>query len=914
MYEVCTMEDVIIEQRTKSNRKFFNSSPKIKQKQGIVSYFANLFNKTLLLSLLFILDFVLFCRVGNVNIFDNAPWTFSVEIQYILIGIVFVVFILIFISSFWVKLQNIVAALLVCMLVLAVMSQFGLFDKTSFLLPIVGDYVGEGSAQFLNGMSHWVVMFVCAFIAYWFFASVKKRNQFSMAFLVFFMIVIGLMDLYNHRNEQKNFTEVYADKVITADKKGNNFVYIAMPNLPSYRYLERISPKFPAAKNTLNAMLGLYTRSGFMLYTNAYTTGNSKFENLAQSLNMSIDGDLLQNHTNRKNMWDFNQISRPKFELSQNKLSETFEKNGYIRKVFEDGNIELCLKNGEQTANYCMRRNLMPYIPKSLDNRSRGMMLLGQWLGSMDIFSSSPKLYALLKSMGVDAVPFVGIDYSDIAVLRGMDILDMVAEDIAGGKGNRAYFVWLAMPDEGYIYDEFCQIKPLEQWVVNGGKNVTEEKRINAYFEQTSCVFGKIADFMRKIKEDGADDKTVVFLQGVSGLDMLSLKAVDRFEAEHMVTMAIKDPKHNKFTINKQFCSAPKIIRQYLFKKDKCEEQEGLNFDNTLKQEILERIENHNVITQSSIKTLNESGEWFRGWMRANYKDMVIPIEMPKVEKVEEVPVLKSSIELKDEKQEVQKSTEVKEIKLHTSIANPKETQKEVPNRSTEEKPELKKISEDMILEKNATNNVVKTTDDIIVKKNSEPEKVKHVDTTEEFKSEKSVKETVSKVVDNISKKVKEAVNNEAEKIEVDAIVVDDSIHTDAFELQPGEEVVVLPQGENKADKIIIRINETQEEKLAKIEEEAQKKAEKAAEEAKAQAEKKAAEAKAAIEKETAEATIKAVETIEHALEQGSVDELGFEIEKVEQHLEKQKEIIKDTIQEKVTEVNVTAPFPIEEK
>ena len=69
----------------------------------------------------------------------------------------------------------------------------------------------------------------------------------------------------------------------------------------------------------------------------------------------------------------------------------------------------------------------------------------------------------------------------------------------------------------------------------------------------------------------------------------------------------------------------------------------------------------------------------------------------------------------------------------------------------------------------------------------------------------------------------------------------------------------------------------------------------------------------AAIEKETAEATIKAVETIEHALEQGSVDELGFEIEKVEQNLEKQKEII-NTIQEKVTEVNVTAPFPIEEK
>lgn len=909
------MEDVIIEQRTKSSRNFFKSSPKIKQKQGIVSYFANLFNKTLLLSLLFILDFVLFCRVGNVNIFANAPWDFSVEVQYILIGIVLVVFILIFISSFWVKLQNLVAALLVCMLVWAVMSQFGLFDKQTFLSPVVGDYVGEGSAQFLNGMSHWVVMFVCAFISYWFFASVKKRNQFFMAFLIFFMIVIGVMDLYNHRNEQKNFTEVYADKVITADKKGNNFVYIAMPNLPSYRYLERISPKFPAAKNTLNAMLGLYTRSGFMLYTNAYTTGNNKFENLAQSLNMSIDANLLQRYTNHNDMWDFNQISKHKSELVANKLSETFEKNGYIRKIFEDENIELCFKNGEQTANSCMRRKMTPYIPEQFDSRSRGMMLLGQWLGSMDMFSASPRLYALLKSMGMDDVPFVGIDYSNILALRGIDTLDVVAEDIAAAKGNRAYFVWLSMPEEGYVYDEFCQLKPLKQWVVAGGKNITEDKRINAYFEQTSCMFGKIADFMRNIKESGADDKTVVFLQGVSGLDMVSLKAVDKFEAEHMVTMAIKDPKHNKFTINKQFCSAPKIIRQYLFKKEKCVEQEGLNFDATLKQEILERIENHNVITQTSIKTLNESGEWFRGWMRANYKDMVIPIEMPVVEKVEEVPEIKPSIELKEEKQEEQKSIEIKEIKLHTVPVVEKNSKSDVAIVKEDGKSEEIKLSEDKPLgENNNDKKVEKTNEAVVVVKNVEDKTVENTSEAEEVKQEKSVKETVSQVIGDISKKVKEVVNNTSENMEVDAVVMEDIVGTGVLDLQPGEEVVVLSQGENKADKIIIRINETEEEKLAKIEEEARIKAEKAAAEAKAQAEKKAAEAKAAIEKETAEATIKAVETIENALEQNSVDELGLMVEEIAPSVKEQVKKTEDVIQEKVMEVEVTAPFPIEEK
>jgi hypothetical protein len=116
-----------------------------------------------------------------------------------------------------------------------------------------------------------------------FFSWSRKRKQFYLAVALLIVLIVSMMDLYNHRNENNDFAELYADKDISSDKKGNNFVFIAMPNLPSYRYLERISPKYPAAKNTLNAMLGLYTRNGFMLYTNAYTTGNSKFENFAQS-------------------------------------------------------------------------------------------------------------------------------------------------------------------------------------------------------------------------------------------------------------------------------------------------------------------------------------------------------------------------------------------------------------------------------------------------------------------------------------------------------------------------------------------------------------------------------------------------------------------------------------------------------
>lgn len=47
---------------------------------------------------------------------------------------------------------------------------------------------------------------------------------------------------------------------------------------------------------------------------------------------------------------------------------------------------------------------------------------------------------------------------------------------------------------------------------------------------------------MRKLKEADADKNTVVVLQGVSGLEIAGLKPADKFEAERMVSMAIRDP------------------------------------------------------------------------------------------------------------------------------------------------------------------------------------------------------------------------------------------------------------------------------------------------------------------------------------------------------------------------------------
>lgn len=784
------MEDIIIEERPvpsvskKEPVKVVEKKVKIKVKKqgpGVLSYWADWFNKSLIVFLLAALDFILFCGAGNLNIFRGAPWEFILEAQYILVGLFILSWLLMFAASLARFIQNLLAAGCVFLFVVIIMNQFALFDKASFLQAGAAEWLGNSAAGFLSAASQWFVAGVAAVAAWLFFTFAGNRKQFYAVVLLSVVFLTMTVKLYNRRNSMEAFHQLYADKVITANKKGNNFVFIAVPNLPSYRYLEKISPKYTAARSTLNAMLGLYTRNGFILFPNAYTTGKNEAENLAQSLNMSNEDGLLGQHAVYENAWDFGDIATLRPELKRNKVFETFEKNGYVRKVFEDRNMELCFIGGKPSANSCLRRGMVPFAvdAEKFTLRQRVMLLLGQWLGSMDIFSLNRPLYNVLKSFNVADVPLVGIDYAKVNALGSVGTLDVVADDIASGRGNRAYFVWMNLPEQGYVYDEFCQLKPVDKWILEDGVSVSEDKKVNAYFEQTSCLFGKLADFVRKLKEADADKNTVVVLQGVSGLEIAGLKPADKFEAERMVSMAIRDPKHNKFTLNRRFCSTPKIVRQYLFKKDLCVEQEGLNIDENLKKEVLKNIEKHNVFDKTSIDTLTEAGEWFRSWLRANYQDMVIPIEMPVLaDKEVEASKLQDPQQAKEknvpqdlktigEVSREEAAKQIKEIKLHTGNVV---AEKAV---DAEEKAESGKPEADP------------------------SDAVSGEGTANVAESEEIAAETGE------AAKELEVVAGEAEKD-----LEEENAAVSVQEEKREEKVVIIPQGDDKADKIIIKIGE----------------------------------------------------------------------------------------------------------
>ena len=128
-----------------------------------------------------------------------------------------------------------------------------------------------------------------------------------------------------------------------------------------------------------------------------------------------------------------------------------------------------------------------------------------------------------------------------------------------------------------------------------------------------------------------------------------------------------------------------------------------------------------------------------------------------------------------------------------------------------------------------------------------------------------AVTDKVEKLIDEKKEEVKQIVDDINNIIVNDVKQESEISQENPVELLPGEEVVVLSQGENKADKIIIRINETEEEKQAKLEAEEREKQAKLEAEAKIQTEKIAQEKKA-----------QAIESVEEALHTPSVDELGL--------------------------------------
>lgn len=626
------MEDVVIEKKefgmfSKANLDYKKSKDdgdgkKKKDANGTLSYVFNLVSYFLICFSLLAIDFVLFASSGATNIF-STPSNLIPEALYIIVGIAILVAVLCFVFSFLTILQTIFAAIVVYMTSYAVFEQFANFNS-------------------YDGQSGTYISFVFSAIS---FAILLLGNK-SVRALVTLVAVFAFCAvlLQQNKNKEEFLVSTTASVVPVADEDAERMIYFMMPNLPSYAYvngLTEMEASKPYKDQLMSVILAFYAKNAFKLYPNAYVTQTNPFVNAVLSLNYADEDwkKIVQNQVLKDSYWQFKNRDDFTVYLSKNSMFDELKAKNYQINAYQSRSINLCKKDNKDNVSRCVSKVNLPVnisaTPLSLDDRTQ--VLLGQWLESTGWFARGmDKFYSYAKVIyNPNKTPLLGMSYKNLYVVNSLKTIDNLLVDISQDKGKNAYFVYLDMPADAFVYDEMCRLKNADTWLNKEnlpwieGRNTLEKR--NAYLRQTVCLFGKLEQIIETMRKDKLLDNTTIIIQGLNGADDLDASAAESqaesFKNIQMVNMAIREPKSGKFIINKAICSVPNILKSFFSGNNSCEEFAGTSLSKTSKNAIslsLSLVKFSNDIAQRSLQAFNI---WYKEWKKAN------PIvSMPKTE------------------------------------------------------------------------------------------------------------------------------------------------------------------------------------------------------------------------------------------------------------------------------------------
>lgn len=645
------MEDIIVDGPTPTSIKSRKSKNvrRIKPKRDFTVYLFDWLVKGLMVALLFAIDFALFASAGNFEVYSSG-FTLSSPVIYVFAALAAVSLLFMFLISFSSFLQNILASFMFAVFVYIVLNQFALFDKYSYLAYWAEQYLGADVAMKFMGNSDIVTTIAAGVVAFIFLAMTEKKN---VAYFTGILIVIFggiLADEYFDRNNHKEFKVVY-DNNIFPSKDGKKFIYIMLPNAGSISYLEdmkEINSDKEKVQKTMDIMLGFFAKNDFYLYPNAYVNEDDAFMNMAKSFNNLSDEEaksFLASSVSMSGHWSFKNLNDEYVYMNQNQLYDVFKKAKYKISAYKSRGADMCTKNGYDYVDRCVEKINSPisFDSMNISSLDKTYILVVQWLESMGLFQNLKPVYTMLKAAtNPDNLPMVGIKYSNLYVVDSPKTLDVAVKDIIKDKGNQAYFIFMDLPSNMFVYNEYCRVNNTSQWldmesqpwVVN--KNLFGKR--TAYLNQTACLYGKLEQFMRKLKEADVLDKSVVVVQGLSGVD--DLKNVNEklfipvFKNKNLVTMAIRDPLKKQFTIGNEVCSAPDILSQYLFKRGMCKEMHNLGLHIGAQKELkgmLNLFKPDEKMTENALKVFDI---WYDDWLKVNDRPMNIQggvVPLPKL-------------------------------------------------------------------------------------------------------------------------------------------------------------------------------------------------------------------------------------------------------------------------------------------
>ena len=621
------MDDVIIDNQPVSVAVEKDVTVSVISGRSFWHYLFHWLAKSLLLSLLLNIDFCLFAKAGNYSLF-SAEGKLASEVIYISCGIFVVSLVLMFLVSFSRWLQNLVLALAAGWLVIMLLNQFALFDKHTFLSESVRIYFNEGAADFLDGVSDVAAALIAAVIV---FIYLGQASRMSLTYFIGTLLLVNgyiIFAAYDERERQREFVYDWND-TLPQNGTGKKYVQILLPEAASYAYPEMINTdKNKKIEALRDVMLGFYVVNGFEVYPYAYAPEEETEDALAAVLNPQDKSGTsnLHGHGAYIRSWQFDRLNDKTDYLKKNQLAETFKGAGYKVSVYQSRGVNICSSGYEKLADRCVNKLNIPsnFGQMKLSVAQNTVLLLLQWLESTGITSNPERFYAIAGMVVPDdKMPAGGAALSRLYVIDSLQTLDVALKDIKQDKGNGAYFVYVDLPADMFVYNEFCMLKPVNKWLAKNENNSKNQQAYReAYAEQYTCLFGKLQNFMDELRNAKLDDKTVVVLSGIGGPKDRAFSPKEnvalQFGSRYQTNMAIRDPLRQKFVLKEDKCSVAEVIKSYLFGVEKCREFSRLSYNSERLAELKQAV-GAPLADEAKVNEAKKFfGMWYKYWLKSN--------------------------------------------------------------------------------------------------------------------------------------------------------------------------------------------------------------------------------------------------------------------------------------------------------
>ena len=570
------------------------------------------------------MDFILFVGAGNFSIFDN--FFLSNEVAGVLIIIAMTITAIYAVFSKIRIAQDILMGFSVFAFFYALYSQFAQFNAYGF----IADWFSLSANNIFHQYSALFVSLLFGIAAFYLYYK-KKQYIMGFTFFVFLLFCSVLLNKFIIQNKSDEFIVTYDDNT------GNNIglrenqkaVYFFFPEASSYKTLSTWE-NLPEAKETIELMLAFYVKNKFKLFSNAYIKEKTQYFNLINSLNPQYKGDVTDNIMRTKILYRYWKFFNPTEEFiypKNSKLIETYTNSGYKTTAYKSRIVDLCTEKHEMKVNRCVEKVSVPvnFYGKNIDYGEKVKIILAEWAQSTGLFAKLPFIYNALNLVyDADKIPLVGINYNNLYVINSTHTFDALLEDIKKDKGNQAYFVFVDLPADMYIYNEFCEIKPISGWVsLNAAsrKNTESENlKKKAYLEQVRCMYGKLEEFIQALEKENLLNKTTLLIQGTSSFhkDKFGIPFTDNFINSRLVNMAYREEDPYDFEVNDYICSTSDILNSILYGADHCTDLEDVNTHITVKFKLYKKLTETTVNKDYLLKMVPKFDKWFEVWKEKN--------------------------------------------------------------------------------------------------------------------------------------------------------------------------------------------------------------------------------------------------------------------------------------------------------